>query len=727
MDGISWKNNVEHAIVSDTLGRVVIPEPINYEDGNRNIYERDDKSKGFLKSRSNDLEFYGAAVDAIKTQIYTKGISEDLLLEKLIKSDDRVDELWRSTEPIYLDLKELKFDEKKGGGSIAKTKAIEGGLKKVIDARISDEYDLKTLLDADGNTIDPLETETALLESREIFLRSVLSVEDGIEIGILNSGDELNARSIPFQVDINSDQGNIDYVLGDKLSAASGDYANLSSDKIGSCFLTSSDNVKKLTLNGKVKVTIIDGGNFGTMKMDLVYYKGGSDFIYDSVRSIPLVAAEPTFLGSVMEYNFTDFKIDVLQGDSLAIGLLATENGIRWSVSQTELTITEDSIFPASEAKCLTYGQTLNRLLYIITGKKNLVRSELLETGELSEDIISNGFYIRQFPDVMNEGTDEERKTQFNISLEQILQHIEALQPKAWWVEKIGLTEYFRLEKYSYTQQNTISIPFGDRNKEGFIQYIEASDVKREVLGKNFYSKLELGSEKGGDDYEEVNGLRSINGKANFSTINKNNDSTYSKLSPFRLGDVDVELPRRKPYSLYPEEDTRYDSDIMCIRCKLVSNKYVVKKWQDIYELAPTGIYRPDSAYNLDITPARLLLKHSANINAALYHYPNGNIVFASSNCNSSFQSKKEGEEILKEDGVLPHARLNKPTVRPYTLECNAPVSQELEDLITGTKNGIKNWFGIVALKTGADIEYFRLIKSDVNKEGKHKFIEANL
>jgi hypothetical protein len=193
------------------------------------------------------------------------------------------------------------------------------------------------------------------------------------------------------------------------------------------------------------------------------------------------------------------------------------------------------------------------------------------------------------------------------------------------------------------------------------------------------------------------------------------------------LGDIDLELARRQTYLLFPEKDTRYDSDIMCIRCKKVGFQYVLKKWQDSYEIAPTGIYRVDSAYNLDITPARLIIKHSANINSALYHYPLGNLVFASSNCNSSFQSKKAGEDILKEDGAIPHSRLNKPTIRPYTLQCNAQVTQELEDVITGSTNGVKNWFGIVALKTGSEIEYFRLIKSDVNKEGKHKFIEANL
>jgi len=726
IDSVSWKNDVEHALVSDTLGRIVIPEPINYEDGNRNIYERDDESKGFLTAKSNELEFYGAAVDALKRQIYTKGIVEDILLEKKIKSNDRLDELWRTTQPIFLDLKELKFEDKKGGGALAKTKAIEGGLKKIIDARISDEYDLKSTLDADGNQIEPLQTENILLEAREIFLRSEAIVEDGKEIrAAVTGGDNLNAISVPFVFDINSDQDNILSLRGtSKLNAANNDFARLQPGNQNNVTFYRVSANKQLTLNGRVRFSLpINDIPTGRNELAIVIY----DFDFNVVSQRKLMDFNP--LGNnTWTYDFVDEKVDVPVGHSMTIALLSdTNDDIKYNFTDTYMTFEEDSFFPPSQCKALTYKQALNRVLYIITGENNLVDSELLENGLLSSDLITNGYYIRNFPDIVNEGTDEERRIQFNVSLENILNHIEALLPKAWWIEKKGNKEYFRLEKYSYTQQNNITIPFGEKDSNGNVIYIEASDIKREVLGDNFYSIIETGSEKGGDDYEEINGLRSINGKATFSTINNNNDSKYSKLSPFRLGDVDVEIPRRKPYSLLPEQDTRYDSDIMCIRCKKINNEYVIKKWQDVYEEVPTGIYRPNSAYNLDITPARLLLEHSANINSALYHYPNGKLVFASSNCNSSFKSKKPNENVLDEGGTIAHNRLKKPTIRPFTLECKAPVTQELEDVITGETNGVKNWFGIVALKTGTEIEYFRLIKTDVNKEGKHKFIEASL
>lgn len=726
IDTVSHKNVVEYALISDSQKRVEIEEPINYKDGNRNIYERDEDSRGFITARSNELEFSGVGAETLRTQVVTKGVREDILLEKKIKSDDRIDELWRNTIPVYMDLAELEVTEKKGGGIVAKTKASEGGLKKIIDSKKSDSFDLTSTIDVAGNTIPSLSTETIFLESREIFLRSVLSVEDNTEIGAaVSGGDTLNARCFPFVVDINSDQANIDYALGDKLSAASNDYASLSADKIGNCFLTSSDNDKRLRINGKVKATIIDSDvSVGPNHMDIVIYDGFGDFRFK--EAIKLTDFNPANLGEVIEYTFNDYELEVKQGESVAIGLLSdTADGIRYRVTETEIEITEDSIFPSSDSKCLTYKQVLNRLLYMITGVDNLVVSDLLTTGSLSEDTLLNGFWARAFPDVVNSGTDEERKIQFNVSLDDVLDHIEAIIPKAWWVEKIGNQEYFRIEPYSYTQQNFDGIKFGDKDENGKVIYLEAENIKRKVLGKNFFSTLLFGSEKGGDNYEEVFGLRSINGKASFSTINIKNKSEYSVLSPFRMGDVDVEIPRRKPYSLYPEEDTRYDSDIMCIRSKKTGAFYSVKKWQDVFESSPTGLYRPNSAYNLDITPARLLLNHGSKINAGLVHHPNESIVWAESNCNSSFRSKVSGEDILAEDGIIPHSRLDSPTIKPWSVECTASVSQEVEDLITGKTNGVFNWFGFFVIKTPNGIERFRLIKSDLNKEGKHKLIEA--
>lgn len=739
MDRLSWDNTVEYALISESQGRVVIPEPINFDDGNGNIYTRDDKSKGFLTTKSNDLEFHGAGNDFLQTQSWNKGIAEDVLLDKRIKSDDRIDEAWRPASRNYLDMGEHTVDEKSGGTKISKTKVAEGGLKKLIDSKLSDEFDLTSTLDIDGNTIDSLITSTLFNDGKQVLLRSELSVEDGTQVrAVVSGGDQLNGQCFPFVVDINSDSENIDNSISDKISASSDFYSDLISLYQTAPFLTASDTTKSLKINGKVKATVSDPHDgvspLDLARLDIVIYESGGDFLFK--EAILLDQCDPAVGGSFVEYTFSDYELLVNQGESVAIGLLSkTTDGILWTMTETAIVIEEESIFAPTDSRCLTYKQAFNRLLYLITGTKDLVSSDLLTTGELAEDVINNGFWARGFPDVHNEGTDEERKISFNISLGNLIEHIDALIPIAWGVKVIGNVEYFWIEPLIYTQQNFAGVNFLNTTTNrltGKIStaYIKAESIKRKKLKKNFYGKLEFGSSKGGDKYEEVYGLQSVSGKAEFTTVNSKSDSKYSKLSPFRLGDVDQELARRKPYDLYPDTDTRYDSDIMCVRAMLEGGKYYLKRWTDVpYETAPTGVYSVDTAYNLEFTPAQLMLKHGFVINVGLFHYSKGvndaNIVFASSNCNSAFKSKKVGEDILEEDGLIPNSRLDAPRTRPWIMECNAKVSQEIEDSITGETNGVPNWYGLVSILTNDGLQQFRLVKSDVNKEGKHKFVEA--
>jgi hypothetical protein len=479
-----------------------------------------------------------------------------------------------------------------------------------------------------------------------------------------------------------------------------------------------------------VELRITDPGP-GTLTIDMVKYQNGIDLDGSEIVK-NLTAGNPNIQDNIIAYDFNDYTLNIKKGESFAIGVLTNISGVnlKYQWYNTRLEIREDSQFPASNVLGLTYQTLADRLIAKITGESDCVESSLFEEGGIWEGhIVTQGFWAREFPDIIQKGTDEERRIQFTTSLKDFLEHLYAIRPIAWWVDKRGNKEILRIELLTYTQQNFIGIRYAtfledEEGKKSTI-YIQANKVKRKTLKDNFWSSITLGSELGGDGFEEVAGLQSICGKASWSTINDKNKSEYKRLSPYALGDIPVELARRKPFSQFPDVDTKYDSWKMVLDCKKIGSGYYLKKWPDVYETAPKNVYRVDTAFNLEFTPARLLLNHSSELNTGLYHNSTANIYFNSSNCNSSFISKKTGEDVLIENAPIPHTRLDAPRIRPTSVDFDLEVDDELELQITGQTNGIPNWFGLVAVETGEGLEYMRLVKVDSNNEGKHKLVEA--
>lgn len=717
-------DNTRYSFFSKSQGEVIIPEPIGYLDGNGNIYERDKKSKGFLKTKSNKLEFFGAGYKFLEYQMDTKGVVEDVLMIRRIKSTDRLDERWRIASKTYLNLSKLRLNRE---NNTATTDAAQGGLYNLLDKKLNDQVDIVSTASLGGADIGTLKTVNLRLDPREIFLRSVGVVEPGEEISaVVSGGDGLNARTFPFKFDINSDRNNIQSAFGDQLSAANGNYATVTSDKVANLTILNVDTNKNLILNGRVKATIINAQP-GSCTLDSVFYNNGESVNF--YRKVNLDSCNPGVNGDYVEYVFNNYELNLNKGDSWTIGLLSdTLDGIRYRVDFAELEITENSgeNLVGSTIRAIKPIDLAKRLVAKITGDTDQVISNILDqNGELYAKLISQGFWIRGFPDIIKEGTDEERKIQFKTSLEEFLDHLNALRPIAWWIEEKANKEYLRIEELEYTMQNFIGIRYSEFI-DGKHNYIKTDKLEYNYADNNFYSKLIFGSDKGGEGYEEVFGLQSISGKAEFSTINDKVDSEYSALSPYALGDIDAELPRRRPFSDYPDEDTQYDSIINCFDCKIVNGSFVLKKWQDSYENQPTGLYRAGSAYNLEFTPTNLLKRHSFVINSGLFHHPYGFINFASSNCNSSFRYKRAGEVYIQEDQPIPHSYLDKAKFIPKIANFSLKVTQQIEDQIVGVNSsGVQNRFGLVYVLTDDGMKKMRLVYVDTNKEGKHKLIEV--
>ena len=694
---------VRYRLYSLEKGYMDIPEPVNYDKGNKDVVERNKDSKQFEFSKSAAIELYGDSFNYLVSLQGVYGIIPDLRLIESRKDELRLDQRWKVVSDVGLDLGTTDFDYSR---KTVKIQSQKGGLMQIIDARFDDEYDVN----------EGIERISVRLDSRKIFRRSRLFVDDGEEVfAVVSGNDGLNARAIPFKIDYSSDQENIQNVIDRNLNANNGNYTN--AINVGALFFLVADRDKTIKLNGSVN-TKITVRNLGSFSLDLIRFKT-DDLLFEEVIE-RLDTCNPSIIGDICSFHFIDYEVQLNKGDSLAISTLSdTVDGIRYEVFNTSIIIEEDSTYPVTYTDAVKVSVLMERLLLEATEKENVFYSELFGIGGKYENLlITHGTWLRNMPRIINEGKDDERIIQANLSLKKLIEGLNLPEPLMYGTKKIENKETFYLEKEKDSQRNFISIKLGETRDQ--FTLIPVDKEIRKVIPNNFYSSINIGSTKTGSDYGEVNNLYSICGNAKWNTINNTKKSEYKATTDFRTGSVDVELTRQKQYYENPDLDSDYDNDWFLLDCKFNGVEFELKKWQDFYDEIPTNVYDAESEYNWSFTPYELLLGHGWKINSGLQHYTAKALKFISSNCGSNLIT-----DNFQHDQPIPHTILQKPTYNNMSINFNLQVNQEIAQLLRGQTNGIDNKFGLVEFLSDGFIQYGRLIKVDENKEGKFELIEA--
>ena len=465
----------------------------------------------------------------------------------------------------------------------------------------------------------------------------------------------------------------------------------------------------------------------------MVRYNNGEDLNFDEVIE-RLDSCNPIITGDICEYDFDDYEIIVKEGESIAITTLSdTFDGIKYQVFNTEIYIREDDLFPITYTKAIRPMDLGERLVSIITGNEDSFDSSIFKEGGKYENyLLAHGTWLRNMPEVLNQGQDSEKRVQASISLETMYEAYGINEPLRYDTNQVGLGEVFEIGTEKETQQNFVSIRIGETRDKFRLNQVKPI---RKVIGDNYYSSIHIGSTKSGNDYGEVNNLYSICGNANFTTINALNDSEYKATTEVRTGAEDVEFTRSVQYEDFPDKDTERDDDWFLLHCTKVGDEYFLVKWPALYSEKPNNVYSASTNYNYAFSPARLLLGHGWKLNSGLMPNIKDKISFSKSNCNGSLVTKKAGEEELYEDGGksieqdkrIEHKWLENPTVISKTVEFSHPVTQEIWDMLNGTTNGVDNKYGLVEYLTRDGVQYGRLIKVDRSGEGKWTLIEAKL
>lgn len=718
---IGYDENIRFWIYADVLPQAErktrIPDIDGYQAGNRDVIERNKDYFYYQTKKNGKIEVTGTGYDLLRKIFVLYGIRPDVRLIVDVKDDMKASEDWKTVTNVGVDLSSLDFNDDEGTAAFnVKT----GGLLDLLEKRFDDEYDIIPDESVDGTALSALKTVNVRLDARQILKRSRLVIDDGTEIEPVDDSGS-TATGLPFKVDYKS-ESHIVEVLSKNMNSSGGDWATLTSPS--GVFILNCPRDITYTVNGKVKIRITQAMP-GDFDLDMVFFEGGEDLTYKS--KVSLGSTDPAGLGNEIEYTFTDYPLEVLEGESVGIGTLTDSGGpgnIKYEIVETSLILQTDDLYPVTYTKAIRPFDLFDRLVAKIKGKEGLFNSSIFGPGGAYENmLLVHGTWLRGMPEVLNEGEDDERRVQASISLKTAYEAYGILEPLRYDADLVGLSEKFYIGTKKEMYQNFTGVKIGETREK--FALIQVADLMYKAMGDMFYGKIKIGSNTSGSEYGEVNNLYSMCGNATWNTINDNSDSVYEATTDVRTGAEDVELQRQKQYSLNPDQDADYDNDWFLLDCKKAGSSYELKKWADYYSQIPTKVYSAATNYNWPFTPARLLLGHGWDIRAGLDNpqYINDSIRFISSNCASSLITKVSGEDALSEDGPIPHSILEAARVAPMSVEFSHPVSQEILDMVRD-KDNLK---GMVQFKTKGGVEYGRLNKVDTNGDGKWTVVQAKI
>lgn len=730
------ENRTRFVLMNENLDPLTITDPIGWEDDDKE-YAKVKMYDGLFTKFSNNLRFVGSGANFLSLVDDLYGVKAEVTLVKQQKHPKT--DIWTNAYRTYLDIMTLK---KKDG--IVSIKANAGGLEKKIKSRKDDDLELERLDTLSGKPIDPMSINLASIAGRQVFLDSVLNIadidkaENALRIRA-SDGFNMGRLTVPLAITYQSDEL-INGVFRDQYTEG----GSLQNGTAESIVYGVNDRAKRLNINFSLDfiLSISDlSASGGYLGVYLEEYENGTSYDLKKRTALYLAPNIATVNGNRIVVDYST-SVDLLEGESLAFVWIAGGNFsgtifnpndymyMNFNVQDAALTINENSSYGPSQTNVVLPFEVINRLLLIITGRTDALYSKALgrtdlgyeEDGIASLVGVAHGFWVRGF-----EYGDELYKG-ITTSLKDFLEAYLAVFNLGMGIETIGFKEVVRIEKKSYFYNRNTTLRLG-QEVNGIFKYIRVSSIEESKIPSLYYSKVEVGFEKpkGERLYEEAVGLIEHNGLNTYSTTIDEADSTLRLVSKIRGDIMAVEFARRKPKSLFPGEDTPYDKDlIMLDLIRTSSGVFRLAVWQDHFAEAPIGVYSPDTAGNLRLSPFNILLRNGSTISSCLTKYPDDYIRYASSTANSNIGTKLIGGNLYVENqplGIIKNSELLPPRYLPTKLKFTFPVNFELSQKIQESSiilgNLVPNNYGIVELqdKNGEIIKGY-LDKLKPNGEG---------
>ena len=699
-------------------------DPINWDNSEKTL-KRSPKTFGVVTELSKDLEFVKESKAFLDTAYLIKGIEASVSMEEYRNYPDKDGDYLHSTG--VFDFSQYKTSKIK-----TKVPFKTGGLNAQIKAQFKEKFELERLESITGAAIDELSKIDFNLSARQILRLSELKSEpyetSQYYGDVSNSYPEILNITPLMSLVSDSDSANLQQVVLEPVGLTiSGapilDRLNLEQ---GNCFYFNSDLAKTITATIDIDVEL--SGSYDSRVCFVALIKTDSNFNRIAHPNEVLYDDGSLINGTLLLKVNTTISIDLAQNENLSLVVFAdvfrnsgvANAQIRYYPKPITINISEDSTFSDTPTKAVRFHEVGEKLMQIITGKKKAFYSEFFgrkdlgyaNNGDFANVAFSLGFWIRQFFD---------KNLQFSLS--DYLETANAIFNTGYGIEMINGKETLVLEDLKYFFQEEIGIVLPN----------QVSNVEREVATEFYNSSIEVGYEKPDGDilYQEAMGLDEYNGKRGFTQPITRVDTTFKKISKARADRYGIEFARRKPKESFPEQDTRYDSSAFLFDLIDEIGQFRERLWQDDYETAPTGVYSPETATNLRLTPFRNLERHEWFFGSGLQKFQTDKIRFSNSTLKSKLTTKKTSEVARSENGDILVSDLKRPRFIPEWVTFDYKVDFAINEMVYGKTNAngrmIPNYyFKIQFINELGLTEYGYLFELKPNKEGKWKILTAN-
>lgn len=655
---------------------------------------------GLTRSVSTSLRFFKDGKDFIQNVYERKGTEHEIYIGIYQYNPKPVDKFLLFFEGI-IDLSTYTFNANDEGQFI-EVDVNESSLARKLMSRDDIKVDLSRTTSIEGVELGSNQRITAQLHEREILLNGNYILDQNATNIIAYRSDidtEVRGVSIPIVLEDSNIENLLTNPYGDVLTNSSLFYNKVDTDY-------------KVNVKGKLTGYLHNGPSniSGTRKIVIREYT--NDALTSWNESVLF-----TVTGNYADQVNFDLDIDAtlyIEAGSYISFIIYSDQPDYYEAFFSEASINIEQIIfnDATNSSGYLVHECAERICEVIADKPNVLKSNVFGRNDIGYD--SDGDYAYQLI-IDGKGIRNIPNSSPSVSLKDFFDSLNSQRNLGLGIEYGGSgNDFVRIEDKAYFFSGEI-----------IATIYNAKNLKKEVAREWIYNEVEVGYTKA--EYEEVNGLEEYNNKFNWSDSIHTIKNKLNLVSKIRADGYGIEFARRKQYSDFPTEDTKYDNENFIIVLRKENDQYFSAKNENYTTVE--NIFSPETAYNLDITPGRMLRNNGDIIRAGLWHLLDQPLVFSYAEQKQNLRSQRIDGELIEENDDIDVNTLKQSRWIPEIYSYESVLTRELLSAITKNPRGIVKFSPETPAKT-TDFYYGWILDIDAlpeNQSATFQLLRVNI